>query len=134
MGAMSGAGLSGYLAEPAGRVPLVGGLALFRTRPYLLPGMTLFLLALIAAGCVFAWVPEVSTLIVETGRPSHIERAAECQTNRLHKDQHDVDDDCERVKLSYKSLLASPLFRSAIYVNFSKRHRSRSDCKLMLSS
>jgi hypothetical protein len=120
MGAMSGAGLSGYLAQPAGRVPLVGSLALFRARPYLLPGMTLFVLAMIAAGCVFAWVPEVSTFIVETGRTSHVERAADRQTNRLHKDQHDVDDDGERVKLSYKSLLASPLFRSAIYVNFSK--------------
>lgn len=33
IGAMSGAGLSGYLAEPAGRVPILGDIGLFEQNP-----------------------------------------------------------------------------------------------------
>jgi hypothetical protein len=60
IGAMSGAGLSGYLAEPAGRVPFVGHIGLFEAKPYLLPGLTLCVLSSLAALSVFIWVPEVS--------------------------------------------------------------------------
>jgi len=59
IGAMSGAGLSGYLAEPAGRVPILGDLGLFEQKPYLLPGLTISLVALLAALAVFITVPEV---------------------------------------------------------------------------
>jgi hypothetical protein len=59
IGVMSGAGLSGYLAEPAGRVPVFGDIELFKQKPYLLPGMTISLVALLAALAVFFTVPEV---------------------------------------------------------------------------
>jgi len=57
---MSGAGLSGYLAEPAGRVPALGDLDLFKRKPYLLPGLTMSFIAIISAFTIWLFVPEVS--------------------------------------------------------------------------
>jgi MFS family permease len=59
IGVMSGAALSGYLAEPAGRVPIFGNIELFKQQPYLLPGLTIALIAISAALAVFFTVPEV---------------------------------------------------------------------------
>ena len=56
---MSGAGLSGYLAEPAGRVPIFGDIELFKQKPYLLPGLTIAFVGLLAALAVSFTVPEV---------------------------------------------------------------------------
>lgn len=58
---MSGAGLSGYLAEPAGRIPIAGDIELFKQKPYLLPGLIMSFVAVLAALAVFATVPEVSS-------------------------------------------------------------------------
>jgi len=63
---MAGAGLSGYLAEPAGRVPFLGDLTLFKAKPYLLPGLTLSVISALAALSVFLWVPEVSLVVVNS--------------------------------------------------------------------
>jgi MFS family permease len=60
IGFMSGAGLSGYLAEPAGRIPVLGDLAIFKQKPYLLPGLVCTFVAVLAALAVFVFVPEVS--------------------------------------------------------------------------
>jgi len=66
---MSGAGLSGYLAEPAEKVPIFGDIELFKQKPYLLPGLTIALVALLAALAVYFTVPEVSREI-RLGNPS----------------------------------------------------------------
>jgi hypothetical protein len=66
---MSGAGLSGYLAEPAGRVPIFGDIELFKQKPYLLPGMTIAFVAVAAALAVLFTVPEV-------GHPGHAKRSS----------------------------------------------------------
>jgi hypothetical protein len=63
LGSMSGAGLSGYLAEPSGRVPLLGKLDLFQEEPYLLPGLVVFDVSILASAMVFVFVPEVSPII-----------------------------------------------------------------------
>jgi hypothetical protein len=59
---MSSAGLSGYLAEPAGRVPIFGDIELFKQKPYLLPGLTISLVAFLTALAVFFTVPEVGEM------------------------------------------------------------------------
>jgi hypothetical protein len=60
IGAMSGPALSGYLSEPEGRIPFFGDLKLFQNKPYLLPGLTLSFMAVLASLAVYIWVPEVS--------------------------------------------------------------------------
>ena len=57
---MGGAAISGYLAEPQGRVPIFGSIHFFQVKPYTLPGMTLLLAALISALGVIVYLPEVS--------------------------------------------------------------------------
>jgi hypothetical protein len=61
IGSMSGAALSGYLAEPTGRIPAIGDFELFRRNPYFLPGVILGVISLLAAIGVMIWVPEVCT-------------------------------------------------------------------------
>lgn len=68
VGSMGGAALSGYLAEPSGRVPYFGDFQLFISKPYLLPGLVLFGLSLIAAFGVFWFVPEVSQTSSQSGK------------------------------------------------------------------
>jgi hypothetical protein len=60
---MSGAALSGYLAEPGGRVPFFGNINLFDTKPYLLPGLVLFCFCFVAATGIFWFVPEVRLVL-----------------------------------------------------------------------
>jgi MFS family permease len=40
-GVASGIFLGGLLASPAGRIPVLGNMSLFHTKPFLLPGLTL---------------------------------------------------------------------------------------------
>jgi len=112
---MSGAGLSGYLAEPAGRVPILGDIGLFEQKPYLLPGLTISVVALLAALAVFITVPEVSGM--QTLSVSKLINL----TNSVHQVEAE-DDDSEpvKVKLSYRRLASSSVFRSTLRVNFCK--------------
>jgi hypothetical protein len=57
---MGGAAISGYLAEPAGRIPILGGIGYFQKYPYTLPGTVLLCAAVLAAIAVLVFVPEVS--------------------------------------------------------------------------
>jgi MFS family permease len=59
VGSMAGAALSGYLAEPSGRVPIFADVQLFESKPYLLPGLVLFVLCFVSASSVLWLVPEV---------------------------------------------------------------------------
>lgn len=56
---MSGSGIGGYLAEPYGRVPLVGSVEIFSSRPYTLPGTALLLISILATIPLLLFVPEV---------------------------------------------------------------------------
>jgi hypothetical protein len=56
---MTASALSGYLAEPSGRVPILGNVELFKQKPYLLPGLALFSVSIVSAFAVFVFVPEV---------------------------------------------------------------------------
>lgn len=62
MGSTGAAALGGYLAEPAGRVPVFGQISLFERYPYILPGLVMAVLSVMAAAAVLLLVPEVSTL------------------------------------------------------------------------
>jgi hypothetical protein len=79
---MSGAGLSGYLAEPAGRVPFFGDIELFKQKPYLLPGMTISLVALLAALAVFFTVPEVGDKHVQNKSADQIDQCSSSGRDR----------------------------------------------------
>lgn len=57
---MSGAAISGYLAEPYHRVPILGDLELFAQNPYILPGCILLVCSVISSLAVYLFVPEVS--------------------------------------------------------------------------
>jgi hypothetical protein len=61
---MGGAAVSGYLAEPAGRVPILGNIRYFQDYPYTLPGTLLLGMAILATIAVLFSVPEVSQAIV----------------------------------------------------------------------
>jgi MFS family permease len=60
LGAMLGSSVGGYMAEPAGRVPFLGKLELFRDRPYIAPGLTMGGLTVLCALAIWLFVPEVS--------------------------------------------------------------------------
>jgi MFS family permease len=62
LGAMLGSAVGGYLAEPKGRVPLIGDFAVFADRPYIAPGLAMGLAALLVGIALFCVVPEVSTV------------------------------------------------------------------------
>lgn len=53
--------LSGYLAEPFGRVPVFGSLPFFKLHPYVLPGFVICGLSVISALAVLIVAPEVSS-------------------------------------------------------------------------
>jgi MFS family permease len=74
IGVMSGAGLSGYLAEPAGRVPIFGDIELFKQKPYLLPGLIIALGAVSAALAVFFTVPEVGGQNLQSNQANQIDQ------------------------------------------------------------
>jgi MFS family permease len=80
IGVMSGAALSGYLAEPAGRVPIFGDIELFKQKPYLLPGLTISLVAFFAASAVFFTVPEVGVERVWSDKANQIDQC--CPSGR----------------------------------------------------
>jgi hypothetical protein len=61
LGAMLGSLIGGYLAQPAGRVWIIGKLPLFATRPSIAPGLLLGCLTLGCALGVWLFVPEVSS-------------------------------------------------------------------------
>lgn len=59
---MSGAAFSGYLAEPYGRVPLFGRMAILDQYPYALPGWVVLGCSILSSLGVAYLVPEVSRL------------------------------------------------------------------------
>lgn len=60
-GFTSGAAFSGFLAEPYGRVPLLGELRLLKAYPYALPGWVLLTCSIVSSIAIACLVPEVSS-------------------------------------------------------------------------
>jgi MFS family permease len=59
LGAMLGSSVGGYLAESVGRVPILGRIEFFKTRPYAAPGLMMGALAILCALAIWFLVPEV---------------------------------------------------------------------------
>jgi MFS family permease len=60
LGAMLGSMVGGYMAEPNGRVPILGRMEVFREGPYIAPGLTMGTLTVLCALAVWLLVPEVN--------------------------------------------------------------------------
>jgi MFS family permease len=59
LGAMLGSLIGGYMAEPVGRVPILGRMEVFRDRHYVAPGLTMGALTVLCAVAIWFLVPEV---------------------------------------------------------------------------
>jgi len=59
LGAMLGSVVGGYMAEPNGRIPILGRMEYFRQRPYIAPGLTMGALTVLCALTIWFLVPEV---------------------------------------------------------------------------
>jgi MFS family permease len=59
LGAMLGSLVGGYMAEPVGRVPILGRMEMFRDRPYIAPGLVMGVLTALCALTIWVLVPEV---------------------------------------------------------------------------
>jgi len=57
---MLGSVIGGYLAEPEGRVPFLGGADILVKHPYIAPGLAMGILTVICAIVIWLMVPEVS--------------------------------------------------------------------------
>jgi hypothetical protein len=57
---MLGSMVGGYMAEPEGRIPILGSIGLYQYRPYIAPGQVMGLLTMICALTIWLVVPEVS--------------------------------------------------------------------------
>jgi hypothetical protein len=104
---MSGAAISGYLAQPEGRVPLFGDITIFQDKPYTLPGLFIFGLAVLEIVAVMIWVPEVSlsiSLYTESLLQTNVRNIGENLDNRENS-------------ITYRTLLETPAFRSILAVN-----------------
>jgi MFS family permease len=64
LGAMLGSMIGGYLAEPVGRVPLLGRMEFLKDRPYVAPGLTMGVLTVLCALAIWFLVPEVKCFSV----------------------------------------------------------------------
>lgn len=59
LGAMLGSSVGGYVAEPYGRVPILGTVEIFREKAYVAPGLIMGGLAVLCALAIWFLVPEV---------------------------------------------------------------------------
>jgi hypothetical protein len=59
LGAMLGSSVGGYLAEPSERVPFLGEMRFFKSRPYTAPGLMMGVLTVLCAFAIWFMVPEV---------------------------------------------------------------------------
>jgi hypothetical protein len=57
---MLGSMVGGYMAEPEGRIPILGCIGLFRYKAYIAPGLGMGTLTLFCALTIWLVAPEVS--------------------------------------------------------------------------